>query len=177
MGSFVATSLNNPDRWGASWPPMGRKHGHQWGEKVAADGEKPMAIDRRAGVHARRRSPLLVPSVTGMPRRGAGHKQSVDQCERAGEFSWTRSSTPLPPGRSSVRLVWAGTSHTGGFAAAEAWPGQQPDSAPHATPRGRIGRLRASASLGEPGTRLAAICGKISPRQMRRLRPGWLMVG
>ena len=41
----MATSLNNPDRWGASWPPAGRKDGHQWGEKVAADGEKPMAID------------------------------------------------------------------------------------------------------------------------------------
>jgi hypothetical protein len=48
MGSFVATSPNNPDRWGASWPPAGRKDGHQWGEKVAADGEKPMAIDKPA---------------------------------------------------------------------------------------------------------------------------------
>ena len=39
--------LNNPDRWGASRPPAGRKDGHQWGEKVAADGEFSMAIDTR----------------------------------------------------------------------------------------------------------------------------------
>jgi hypothetical protein len=45
----VATSLNNPDRWGASWPPVGRKDGHQWGEKVATDGEISMAIDTTSG--------------------------------------------------------------------------------------------------------------------------------
>jgi hypothetical protein len=27
------------------WPPVGRNHGHQWGEMMAADGEKQMAVD------------------------------------------------------------------------------------------------------------------------------------
>ena len=28
------------------WPPVGRKHGRQWGHSVAASGEKPMALDK-----------------------------------------------------------------------------------------------------------------------------------
>ena len=28
-----------------SWPPVGRNHGHQWGEMMAAVGEKQMAVD------------------------------------------------------------------------------------------------------------------------------------
>ena len=32
-----------------SWPPVGRKDGGQWGDLMAAVGEKPMAIDRQQG--------------------------------------------------------------------------------------------------------------------------------
>jgi len=28
-----------------TWPPVGRKHGHQWGENMAVVGEKQMAVD------------------------------------------------------------------------------------------------------------------------------------
>jgi DNA replication protein DnaC len=47
-GELRGHQPQNPDRWGASWPPVGRKDGHQWGEKVAADGEISMAIDKSA---------------------------------------------------------------------------------------------------------------------------------
>jgi hypothetical protein len=53
---------------------MGRKDGHQWGEKVAADGEKPMAIDRRAadlGMDERFRS------VAAQMRAATGRFQMV----------------------------------------------------------------------------------------------------
>ena len=37
---------SNPDGGEIRWPPVGRKHGHQWGEMMAAVGEKQMAVDR-----------------------------------------------------------------------------------------------------------------------------------
>ena len=40
-----------PTWWGKRRPPVGRNHGHQWGEKMAVVGEKQMAVTRRAGKH------------------------------------------------------------------------------------------------------------------------------
>ena len=72
-----------PLRWGASWPPAGRKHGHQWGEKMAADGEKPMAIDT---LHA-----------------GCGGNVGSDlRCDRCGKQA-TRGEIELPPGPGAPR--------------------------------------------------------------------------
>jgi hypothetical protein len=38
-------TAHSPDGGEIRWPPVGRNHGHQWGETMAAVGEKQMAID------------------------------------------------------------------------------------------------------------------------------------
>ena len=45
------------------WPRMGRNHGRGWGETMAADGEKQMAVDKAAkldpALNRRWRTPVV----------------------------------------------------------------------------------------------------------------------
>ena len=43
------TDRSGQNRWGETWPPMGRNSGRQWGIPVAASGEIPMAAVRLGG--------------------------------------------------------------------------------------------------------------------------------
>jgi len=70
-----------PTRWGVSMAaPVGRNHGRQWGEKLAANGEKQMAVDtaalrnrqrHKAGVTSRFVSDVLFASCATDPAAGA----------------------------------------------------------------------------------------------------------
>jgi len=74
------TPPGNPPGGAFRWPPVGRNHGRQWGEKLAANGEKQMAVDtaalrnrqrHKAGVTSRFVSDVLFASCATDPAAGA----------------------------------------------------------------------------------------------------------
>jgi len=116
---------------------VGRKHGHQWGENVAADGEKPMAIDIMPQIgHRFGDDSTLLPTVSAYPhshgrnaglQRGQATSEGMDNAwlwitardpkehHLAGTAQWSgyggeplsRPRVGAAPGSESIRVGFA----------------------------------------------------------------------
>ena len=85
-------------QWRDSWPPTGRKGGHQWGLSMAANGEIPMAAVIKPARAVRRHRTWARGRLPGRSRRAA-----VPRAARASDRPRTTGSSATATGSSRVR--------------------------------------------------------------------------